>query len=118
MKIHLVNSFLFLACCLFYTTAVAQSSDERFSQKLEQSSLPHHEKMMLEERRKFVRESSRLETLARRGAPELYVELGDLYNKPSQFQDKHKALQFYQKAQQLNVMGVNAKIEKLKQEIQ
>ena len=29
-----------------------------------------------------------------------------------------KALEYYQKAQQLNVMGVNAKIEKLKQEIQ
>tara|TARA_Y100000310_G_C20704207_1_gene833391 strand:- start:23047 stop:23403 length:357 start_codon:yes stop_codon:yes gene_type:complete len=118
MKIHLVNSFLFLACYLFNTTAVAQSSDERFSQKLEQSSLPQHEKMMLEERRKFLRESSRLETLARRGAPELYVELGDLYYKPSQFQDRNKALEYYQKAQQLNVMGVNAKIEKLKQEIQ
>ena len=105
--------FLCTLLLAFTTTASAQSSDERFSEKLEKSSLPASEKRFVLEQREFEKKRSKIQSLIEQGIPEAHRDLGDLYATPSQFQNKTLALKHYKEARKLKVPGIAPRIDKL-----
>ena len=105
--------FLCTLLLAFTALAYAQSSDERFSEKLEKSSLPASEKSFVLKRREFDKKRSEIQSLIEQGVPEAHRDLGDLYATPSQFQNKSLALKHYKEARKLRVPGIAQRIDKL-----